>query len=276
MQLYERITYFAEKMGQSRAGMAKILASAIGKTQRSVESYFCEKSEHNLWPLLPIILREFPRLSRHWLYFGEGPMMIGFGTPLDQPVPPKAIIKAAEELAAETRGTTSDLLRYILGLPRQEEHGASPPAAPLPPQQPTRTLPLRGFANCGIEGWGGSMTLSVSVSFPGFNEKMIAVVASGDSMLPAGIGNGQICYCDPDCEPTIGEPVFVQQKNGQGAIKLFMGRGVGEGKKLGSDSVALQGWLARAEDGTQKPFTLFLAGNYIETLAPVVLVRRRL
>ena len=98
-ELYERVTAAGKFFGGLPA-----FAEMIGVQYRTFHAYLSAKRQHNLWPLLPTMLEAFPRLSRQWLYFGEGPMLIGHGTPLDRPVPLQEIAAAAEAMAAEAGG----------------------------------------------------------------------------------------------------------------------------------------------------------------------------
>ena len=114
-ELYERVTTAGKFFGGLPA-----FAEMIGVQYRTFHAYLSAKRQHNLWPLLPTMLEAFPRLSRQWLYFGEGPMLIGHGTPLDRPVPLQEIAAAAEAMAAEAGGTWGDVLTYIVDAARAE------------------------------------------------------------------------------------------------------------------------------------------------------------
>ena len=67
-ELYERVTAAGKFFGGLPA-----FAEMIGVQYRTFHAYLSAKRQHNLWPLLPTMLEAFPRLSRQWLYFGEGP-----------------------------------------------------------------------------------------------------------------------------------------------------------------------------------------------------------
>lgn len=124
MELFERI----KKVGKVVATSDSAIASAIGMKQSTFSGYLNEQRQHNLWPLLPQILETFPRLSRHWLYFGEGPMLIGQGVPLDQPVPLQELMRTAEGIAADCHGSWGQVLRMIVDGAREEleQQSASP------------------------------------------------------------------------------------------------------------------------------------------------------
>ena len=136
-------------------------------------------------------------------------------------------------------------------------------------------LTLFGFASCGIDGWGGTIPYSVSVTLPSVHEGMIAVMASGDSMIPAGIGSGQICYCDTTKEPSLGDAVYVQRTDGLGAIKVYLGKGMPGLHIPDEGKTAFQGWLSPA-DGVQKPFFMDVSDDALITVAPVIFVQRRM
>lgn len=110
-ELFERVKKAGKLFCSSDSGMA----AAIGEKQSTFAGYLNKKRQNNLWPLLPRILEAFPRLSRHWLYFGEGPMTIGNGIPLGAPVPLQEIASAAEVIAEECGGDWANVLRMILG-----------------------------------------------------------------------------------------------------------------------------------------------------------------
>ena len=97
-------------------------------THKTLSGYLKPEGQHNLWQYLPTFLEWYPRLSRQWLYFGEGPMLIGQGIPIDQPVPPQAIIRAAEAMVAECSGSWGQVLRMIVDGAREEleQQSASP------------------------------------------------------------------------------------------------------------------------------------------------------
>ncbi len=136
-----------------------------------------------------------------------------------------------------------------------------------------QAIPLQGFASCDVHGWHGSMSIQVTVSAPLWHDKILAVMASGESMLPAGIGHGQVCYCDPTLEPIEGDAVFVEQCENLSTIKLFCEREERQGKEF----IKLKGWLDKtSEIAVQKDFYLSVLSSNIKCIAPVVYVRRRL
>lgn len=89
--------------------------------QRTFQGYLNEKRQDNLWPILPKILELFPRLSRQWLYFGEGPMFIGIDVPIEQPVPLQEVQQAVEQMARDASGTNKTLLQLVAGQAGQQD-----------------------------------------------------------------------------------------------------------------------------------------------------------
>lgn len=75
MILFQRVALAADELEGSRAKMARTMGAVLKIHPRTFEGYFCEEREKNLWPILPDILKQYPQISREWLYFGEGPML---------------------------------------------------------------------------------------------------------------------------------------------------------------------------------------------------------
>ena len=167
--------------------------------------------------------------------------------------------------------------------------GAPPPAArpapvasPPAPPEVVPSMPLLGLAACGSEGWQGRITFPVPVPAPHRRQGMAAVLAYGTSLLPAGIGDGHICFCDPHAEPQPGEVVYVEHVGGAHAIlKEFLGYGV---CGAAPGELALRGWLPPEEGAEpdaeglpprQKAFVLRLRAVDVRLIAPVVYVQRR-
>jgi hypothetical protein len=68
MYLFERIDKVVELTVGSRIKFAK----RLGLPPTTLNGYFVEERQNNFWPILPNILKEFPNISREWLYFEEG------------------------------------------------------------------------------------------------------------------------------------------------------------------------------------------------------------
>ena len=79
-------------------------AQELGITHKTFGGYLKPDGQHNLWQYLPTFLAWYPRLSRQWLYFGEGPMFIGQGVPIDAPLSFQELTRAAEAIAEDCGG----------------------------------------------------------------------------------------------------------------------------------------------------------------------------
>lgn len=99
------------------------MAKTLGMPQRTFQGYLNEKRQDNLWTVLPKILEMYPRLSRQWLYFEEGPMFIGQDVPLDQPVPLQTIQQAVELMARDAAGHQQDVVATCRGTGRRTGYG---------------------------------------------------------------------------------------------------------------------------------------------------------
>lgn len=104
-QLYERIRYLGRILGVSLSDIAKNLELL----PQTFNGYLKESRQDNLWPHLPRLLQEYPRVSRQWLYFGEGPVLVGMGIPLDQPVPPEVLAQATHATEQSLRTQLDEL-----------------------------------------------------------------------------------------------------------------------------------------------------------------------
>ena len=127
-----------------------------------------------------------------------------------------------------------------------------------------REVPLTRLVACGIENWDKALTPEAFM-FPEFSTGMIAVVASGDSLIPAGILSGMVCLCDI---------VYVERVDGLAGLKVYLGAGVPEKHMAKDGAVSFQQWTTAA--GSWTPQYLDLNAGQIKTLAPVTLIRRNL
>ena len=108
------------------------------------------------------------------------------------------------------------------------------------------------------------------------SEGAFAVIAFGDSMAPAGIEQGFLCFCDPSLTPKAGDAVFCEDAQGRATIRLYLGET--KGKRKG-DLVRLRGWGPHNEanlDGPQQPSTMEIEKAALKRVVPVVYVKRRL
>lgn len=211
-------------VADTKCGSETKLAEYLGIPQKKL-NYYRNKSPDNLWPLLPKILELFPDIRRDWLYFGEGEMLQGGGIPA---------------LA-----------------------GAS---GPVPAGQPVQGSPAASvqlmLLDMRSDGWGSPAPIPALTALPELHDKVIAVVAPDDGLLPAGVEKGQVCYCDAALRPQEGEPVLVRLADGRAALLVYAGR---DGGRL-----LFTAW---GEDGTPRELA---ADEGTAQLAPVVLVRRRM
>lgn len=74
MYLFERVKMLIKMFDTSNG--KNYLAQELGVNPRTLRGYLCKNREANLWPLLDNILACHSKLSRTWLYFGEGPMLL--------------------------------------------------------------------------------------------------------------------------------------------------------------------------------------------------------
>ena len=165
----------------------------------------------------------------------------------------------------------------VVTLPYQSGVAEPTVTKPIPDITPTslipgRNIPLIGLAECGVEGWSTQMEMAATTQVPDFHDEMIAALAIGDSMEPAGIKPGNILYADPRLTPKQGEIVYVLRKDGRGegtaTVKIYQGETDGW--------LELCGWLPKkhSENG-QKEFCIKEKLEYVEVVAPVVMIRKR-
>jgi transcriptional regulator with XRE-family HTH domain len=130
-------------------------------------------------------------------------------------------------------------------------------------------VPVMGLAECGLRGWYQRDLLAVTASRPGdfVDPDGFAVMAVGQSMVPAGILQGQLCFCSPRTQPSAGDAVYVERADGAATIKLYRGT---EGEWL-----VLEGWLDPVE-GRREPYTDRLLLATVRRIAPVIYVKRKL
>ena len=148
---------------------------------------------------------------------------------------------------------------------------APEPAAPATSAfaLPARPLPVLGLVPCGIEGWHTVNPIPIAATLP-VTPSMFAVIAAGESMVPAGIAPGHICYCDPNQSALVGEAVYVAAVDGRATIKEFTGETQGKPGWL-----RFRGWKEQS-NGKREQFFLDLEDKDVEKIAPVIFVRRRL
>ena len=148
--------------------------------------------------------------------------------------------------------------------------------APAQKEEPKEQAPvsLIGFASCSMFGWGGKIRIPVPVTPPHWRDDMIVAMATGESLLPEGIGHGHVVFCDPHASPMPGEIVYVETIDDKATLKKYLGQGVSEG---GTPMLDLQGWKDKTDELTpQVDFCLHLPLDTLKIVAPVIYVQRRL
>lgn len=121
MELFERIQHVVVSLDSSQTKFAE----SINIHPRTLNGWMNIKSQNNFWPILPKILKTYPRISRQWLYFEEGPMFIGHGIPFDQPVPLQIVQQAIEQMAQDATGINKTIYQLIAGQPLPEDPDAT-------------------------------------------------------------------------------------------------------------------------------------------------------
>lgn len=211
--------------------------------------------------------------SSDWLIYGEGPKTRtekGIAAPPDN----KNTQKQLEKLQAEIRGLNTEnknLLRDINELTGKLYEKAIDPERDF-------VIPVVGLAECGMKGWNIQSITSLHTAAPvdiATADGGFAVVAIGDSMIPAGVEPGFICFCNPEIAPAAGDMVFVEREKSFATVKIY----AGETRRKNTEFVALQDWLPinkKNPDEPQKPFTLEIEKSQVKRIATVVYVKRRL
>jgi transcriptional regulator with XRE-family HTH domain len=130
-------------------------------------------------------------------------------------------------------------------------------------------VPVLGLAECGLRGWYQRDRLAVSASRPGdfVDPEGFAVMAVGQSMVPAGIVQGHLCFCSPRTPPSAGDAVYVERADGAATLKLYRG--------TDGDWLVLEGWLDPV-DARRDPYTDRLLLATVRRIAPVIYVKRKL
>ena len=287
--LSQRIRTYLEITGYSQSTLAKLL----GLPTRKLSYYLTEKSQDNLWPLLPLLLRHDTGLSREWLYFGEGNMhRSDAGSAEAGPAP--AHEDPASPAVPVARGALSGSLSHQSRRFHRHEEGSSAPC-PSGAAGPTglagltgstgsgtqamhmgpgcgvpadKPLKLTGLGDGEVHGWRRVVHTAAHVTAPRLGEGWLAVLAAGDAMLPRGIREGYTVFCDGHLAPAAGEAVYVERQDGYGGIKVFAG--------LEHEQVLLEDWLPPDDTGRQSVRKLALDMHELRVLAPVIYVKHRL
>jgi len=155
----------------------------------------------------------------------------------------------------------------------QEGTEAAKPLSGMKPKESLATMPgevpVIGLAACGISGWFIYKPLALLAPYP-FGAPPIgtfAVAAVGANMVPEGIRQGFVLYCNPQISPNHGDAIFIEKHDGTASVKRY----VGEDDKL----FYLEGWLDPDENGVQQPYQEKISSNAIKQIAVVTIVKRR-
>lgn len=146
--------------------------------------------------------------------------------------------------------------------------------APAISPAPQATAPVLTFAECSIQGWAKGAPLAVRATRPSdLSDSVFAVLTVGQSMVPAGIYEGFLLFCDPASQATAGDAVYIECADGMASIKQFNGW-ITDDK--GVTWLEVTGWLPPNAKGVQKPMTQRFLREYVTRLAPVIYVKRKL
>lgn len=125
------------------------------------------------------------------------------------------------EKIAEEFNVTADWLLFGRGPMRPDDKQNDP--IQIPTREPLNTLPpvpqlqVVGLAACGLAGWYNPSPLAITVPYPyGPPEGIFPVIAIGESMIPDGIKQGFLLFCDRKLTPLEEDVVFVEKKDGDG------------------------------------------------------------
>ena len=178
----------------------------------------------------------------------DQPTMLAIAAAIDIPL---------ADLLASGRRREEKNARDLQGLARPV--GVGPTADQLasaasPPERETPSaLPVYGLASCARAGWKRRLPVPLSASLPKFGPRSFVVIADGFSMLPAGIGTGMFCYCDPDVIPIKGDAVYLYNAlENESTIKEFIGWGPPAGARAGF--LKVRGWHDPDQWKRQKEF----------------------
>lgn len=132
----------------------------------------------------------------------------------------------------------------------------------------SRALPVLSLAESGQIGWYDATELAVATTLEISDPQAFAVVAQGLSLCPEGIQPGFLCICSPLLKPLARDIVHLKRTDGRCTLMMYL--------KDDADWFYLQAYLDPDKDNRQPPFQDQLRRSAIESLAPVVMVKRRL
>ena len=137
-------------------------------------------------------------------------------------------------------------------------------------RRPSRSIPVVGLAECELEGWYRREDLAFATTAPPdlADPDAFAVIAVGISMVPEGVRAGHLCICSPAATPAPGDLVYLEERNGNASLKIFVG--------ADAEWVEFRGYLPPDEAGAQAPYIDKRTRASLARIAPVVYVKRRL
>lgn len=131
-------------------------------------------------------------------------------------------------------------------------------------------IPVIGLVSCSTVGWYQPKPLAVrapTIPDDVNPERLFAVLAVGTSMIPDGIREGYLLYCDTMAKPEKGDAVYVKTKDGNVSVKRLA--------SIDENWLVLHGWLDPDKNGNQKPFKTKISREFVDMIACVVLIRRK-
>ena len=138
-------------------------------------------------------------------------------------------------------------------------------ASPSAAFSETDTLPHRGLAKCGVDGWAKVVQDQPPLPRPvGLDDPdAFYVSARGQSMKPEGIESGWVCLVSPAAPVEPGDRVWIRDHEGRTSIKRLI--------EHTARGVRLRGWLP-VKDGKQDSFDEDRFENGIDAIHAVVAV----
>ncbi|MCP5085334.1 MAG: hypothetical protein GY952_00795 [Rhodobacteraceae bacterium] len=150
-------------------------------------------------------------------------------------------------------------LEFYIGAPRP---GQEEMPGPQPGFAESGTVPLQRFIADDSKGWGRSVAEDRRIARPDHisDPEAFFVRADGATLVPVGVGHGDLCLVTPARPPQPGDIVWVRGVDGRTGIKSLTA--------MGDTFVDLRGWLPE-QDGTQRPYVEQLLRSYVEEVFPV-------
>ncbi len=137
------------------------------------------------------------------------------------------------------------------------------------PAASPQELPLIGLASCSVAGWYQPQPLNgMNVPLPTTElQDGFVVTATGPSLIPEGIKPGYMCYCAPNIRAKMGDIIYIQEVSGRASLKVF--------REETPDWLVIDGYFPPNDAGTQARYTEKRQRTEIDSIAPVMFVRRK-